>query len=99
MRSYYLSALFMLGIIGGAQAQHSNHGFVPLFDGKTTQGWHTYGKTFTGKGWKVERDGDKKGQATTKAESAPGPITAFEVFEHVEDQANDGLARMMGEDD
>lgn len=44
-----------------------------------------------GKGWKVERgkDDHKKG----------AEITAFEVFEHVEDQANNGLARMMGEDD
>lgn len=30
-------------------------GFVPLFDGKTTKGWHTYNKSgVTGQGWKVE---------------------------------------------
>ena len=28
-------------------------GFVSLFDGKTTKGWHTYGKTGIGKAWKV----------------------------------------------
>lgn len=44
-----------------------------------------------GKGWKVNVDRDKQDQ---KAE-----ITAFEVFEQVEDQANNGLARMMGEED
>ncbi|WP_255474092.1 3-keto-disaccharide hydrolase [Pontibacter qinzhouensis] len=26
----------------------------PLFDGKTTQGWHTYGQETVGKAWKVE---------------------------------------------
>lgn len=56
MRSYYFSALFIISImsIGSTKAQHTDKGFVPLFDGKTTQGWHTYGKNFTGKGWKVE---------------------------------------------
>jgi ATP-dependent DNA helicase len=42
-----------------------------------------------GKGWKVDRAKDKQ----------KGEITAFEVFEQVADQANNGLARMMGEED
>ncbi|KAA6430318.1 DUF1080 domain-containing protein [Rufibacter glacialis] len=29
-------------------------GWKPLFDGKTTTGWHTYGKTGVGKAWKVD---------------------------------------------
>lgn len=29
-------------------------GFTTLFDGKTTNGWHSYGKTAVGKAWKVE---------------------------------------------
>lgn len=33
---------------------HSQKGFKPLFDGKTTQGWHSYGKTSAGAGWKAE---------------------------------------------
>jgi hypothetical protein len=28
-------------------------GWISLFDGKTTNGWHTYGKTTIGKAWKV----------------------------------------------
>ncbi|WP_157593058.1 3-keto-disaccharide hydrolase [Rufibacter tibetensis] len=28
--------------------------FKPLFDGKTTKGWHTYGQAEVGKAWKVE---------------------------------------------
>ena len=27
--------------------------WISLFDGKTTNGWHTYGKTTIGKAWKV----------------------------------------------
>jgi hypothetical protein len=29
-------------------------GWTPLFDGQTTNGWHTYGKDAVGKAWKVE---------------------------------------------
>ena len=43
-----------------------------------------------GKGWKVDRTKDQQQQSK---------MTAFEVFEQVEDQANNGLARMMGEED
>lgn len=28
--------------------------WISLFDGKTTKGWHTYGKTVAGKSWKVD---------------------------------------------
>jgi len=33
---------------------HAQKGFKPLFDGKTTKGWHSYGKNAAGSGWKVE---------------------------------------------
>lgn len=33
---------------------HAQKGFKPLFDGKTTKGWHSYGKSSAGAGWKVE---------------------------------------------
>jgi hypothetical protein len=42
-------------------------GFMPLFDGKTTNGWHTYGKTTIGKAWKME-DGVLHLDASKKAE-------------------------------
>ncbi len=38
-------------ISAGAQKKK---GFTPLFDGKTTTGWHTYGKDFVGKAWNAE---------------------------------------------
>jgi len=41
--------LFSLG-----QTIYAQKGFKPLFDGKTTVGWHSYGKTSAGAGWKVE---------------------------------------------
>lgn len=44
-------ALIALAII---QTTHAQRGFKPIFDGKTTTGWHTYGKTTAGNGWKVE---------------------------------------------
>ena len=38
----------------GVQTPGSEDGFISLFDGKTTTGWHTFGKTGVGKVWKVE---------------------------------------------
>ncbi|MEN9684266.1 MAG: hypothetical protein RLZZ28_52 [Bacteroidota bacterium] len=33
--------------------KQTNKGWTPLFDGKTTGGWHTFGKTTAGEAWKV----------------------------------------------
>lgn len=41
--------------------------WISLFDGKTTSGWHTYGKTTIGKAWKVE-DGTLHLDAASKKE-------------------------------
>lgn len=38
---------------GSTTVQNTN-GWQPLFDGKTTNGWHTYGKSTIGKAWKVQ---------------------------------------------
>ena len=35
-------------------AKEANDGWQLLFDGQTTNGWHTYGKQTIGKAWKVE---------------------------------------------
>ncbi|MBB5440892.1 hypothetical protein HDC92_004596 [Pedobacter sp. AK017] len=55
MKQYIFSAM-ILTLMGGsiANAQSGKKGFTKLFDGKTTKGWHTYGKTTTGSKWKVE---------------------------------------------
>lgn len=50
MKKIIVTALiFSLG-----QGIYGQKGFKPLFDGKTTAGWHSYGKTKAGSGWKVE---------------------------------------------
>ncbi|MFB9863488.1 3-keto-disaccharide hydrolase [Rufibacter immobilis] len=54
----------------------------PLFDGKTTQGWHTYGQQTIGKAWKVE-DGTLRLDAAAKKDwqtSEGGDIVTQESF-------------------
>ena len=50
MKKYILSALM---IFAAAQFASAQKGFVPLFDGKTMTGWHTYNKTTVGSAWEV----------------------------------------------
>ena len=45
--------------------QEKKEGWQLLFDGATTTGWHTYGKTGIGKAWKVE-DGTLRLDAASK---------------------------------
>jgi hypothetical protein len=51
MKKLIIAALMICTV--GANAQKKK-GFTPLFDGKTTTGWHTYGKDFAGKAWNAE---------------------------------------------
>jgi len=44
-------ACLMLFAFTQAKAQQKN--WISLFDGKTTNGWHTYGKTSVGEAWQV----------------------------------------------
>lgn len=41
-------------VLALVQTSNAQKGFKPLFDGKTTTGWHTYGKKTVGDAWKVE---------------------------------------------
>jgi uncharacterized protein YaiE (UPF0345 family) len=41
------------GMIQTSSSSSTQTGWQPLFDGKTTKGWHTYGKETIGKAWKV----------------------------------------------
>ncbi|NDP28667.1 MAG: DUF1080 domain-containing protein [Flavobacterium sp.] len=41
-------------LIAFIQTVNAQKGFKPLFDGHTTTGWHTYGKTTAGSAWKVQ---------------------------------------------
>lgn len=56
----------------------------PLFDGKTTQGWHTYGKETIGKAWKVS-DGALHLDAAAKKDwqtKEGGDIVTEESFDN-----------------
>ncbi|WP_293302106.1 DUF1080 domain-containing protein [Pedobacter sp. UBA4863] len=51
MKKILIAAFMVASISVNAQ---NKKGFTPLFDGKTTTGWHTYGKDFAGKAWNAE---------------------------------------------
>lgn len=46
-----IAAVLILSFVQIINAQKE---FKPLFDGKTTKGWHSYGKQAAGTAWKVE---------------------------------------------
>ena len=56
-----------------------------LFDGKTTNGWHTYGKNFVGKMWKVE-DGALHLDASMRKEfaSEDGDLVSDNEYDNFE---------------
>lgn len=60
MQTILLSSLISLAILGGGPVKKTEKPidnkkeWISLFDGKTTKGWHSYGKTVTGEAWKVE---------------------------------------------
>lgn len=55
MQAFIKAALITsaLTVTTGLMAQNEK-GFKPLFDGKTTKGWHTYNQSGIGAAWKVE---------------------------------------------
>lgn len=50
MKKIIFSAMILFAATINANAQN---GFKPLFDGKTTKGWHTFNKTDVGSAWEV----------------------------------------------
>ena len=46
--------IISLVVFFAIQAIQAQKSFKPLFDGKTTKGWHAYGKKSAGKAWKAE---------------------------------------------
>ena len=46
--------LSLLTLIVMVQITNAQNEFKPIFDGKTTKGWHTYGKNTVGTAWKAE---------------------------------------------
>jgi hypothetical protein len=68
------------------QSSNSNaaaaDGWVPLFDGKSTAGWHTYGKTGVGSAWKAENGILHFDAAAKKAGATGGDIVTDQEFDN-----------------
>lgn len=65
-------------------ANNTDSGWVSLFDGKTLNGWHNYGKTTVGEAWKVA-DGALYLDTTKKAgwqTAQGGDIVSAEEYEN-----------------
>jgi len=56
MKFKILSIVSLIALVScnsASKTTSSEKGFVSIFDGKTTNGWHTYGKSEAGKAWEV----------------------------------------------
>lgn len=79
-----LSAILFSGFESSKNVMNSStktppKGWQKLFDGKTTTGWHTYGKTAVGQAWKVS-DGALYLDAKNKKEGQGGDLTSNEEY-------------------
>jgi hypothetical protein len=57
-------------------------GWITLFDGKTTKGWHTYNKKEAGKAWKVENGALHLDTLAKKQTGGGGDLVTDEEFEN-----------------
>ena len=69
------------GKINMSGSTTAEKGWQKLFDGKTTSGWHSYGKTTAGSDWKVE-DGAIYLDAKNRQEGQGGDLTTNESFDN-----------------
>lgn len=76
MKKYFYTALILFA---ATQITYAQKGFKPLFDGKTTAGWHTYGKTTAGEAWKVE-DGALRFDPKARANGGGGDLVTDQEF-------------------
>lgn len=87
------------------QSLQAQKGFKPIFDGKTTTGWHTYGKTSVGAGWKVE-DGVLHFDPQAAKNGQGGDIVTDAEYENfhlkldwkIEPKGNSGIIFYINED-
>jgi hypothetical protein len=88
---FYFSAVLFIACNSTRKNQMNNNSnqanngeWISLFDGESTKGWHTYGKTTIGKAWKVE-DGALRLDAASKKDwqtAEGGDIVTDEEFEN-----------------
>jgi hypothetical protein len=111
---YLIAALSFYGCGTTNQTTMSNDnsgdskGWISLFDGKTTNGWHTYGKETAGKAWKVD-DGMLHLDAASKKDwqsAEGGDIVTEEEFDNfhlqldwkISNKGNSGIIFYIKED-
>lgn len=83
----------------------SNKGWQKLFDGKSTSGWHTYGKQQAGAAWKVD-DGALYLDAKNKTKETGGDLVTNEEFSNfhlklewkISKNGNSGIIFFVNED-
>lgn len=80
MKLNVISAIFSAGImvlcmsLKSENSKGKKDGWVNLFDGKSTQGWHSYGKKTAGSAWKVENGALRLDIAAKKAGGDGGDL-------------------------
>lgn len=107
MKQYLLPAivLIVMGCGTSAQSTKKQKGFVKLFDGKTTTGWHTYNKTTVGSAWDIE-DGAIHMSPTKKGKTGGGDLVTDKEYGNfhlklewkVAPKANSGIIFYVHED-
>lgn len=94
-----------MGCGTSAQSTKKPKGFVKLFDGKTTTGWHSYNKTTVGSAWEVQ-DGTLHMNPTKKGKDGGGDLVTDKEYSSfhlkydwkVAPNANSGLIFYVHED-
>ncbi|HMI04949.1 MAG TPA: DUF1080 domain-containing protein [Pedobacter sp.] len=102
MKKYIISAFVLLSAI---QISNAQKGFKPLFDSKTTNGWHTYGKTTVGSAWQVQ-DGTLHMDPASKGKSGGGDLVTDKEYSNfhlklewkVAPKSNSGVVFFIHED-
>ena len=102
MKKIFLSACILLAVTQITKAQK---GFKPLFDGKTTTGWHTYNKTTVGSAWQVQ-DGALHLNPAKKGQDGGGDLVTDKEYSNfhlkldwkVAPKSNSGIIFFVHED-
>lgn len=102
MKKLNITVIFFLLMIPIANAQNE---FKSLFDGKTTNGWHTYGKSTVGDAWKVE-NGTLHFSPTAKENNQGGDLVTDKEYSNfhlkvdwkVAPKGNSGIIFYINED-
>lgn len=96
-------AIFTLFIM--TQMSFAQKGFKPIFDGKTTTGWHSYGKKTVGTAWTV-KDGILHFDPTASKDGQGGDLTTDLEYQNfhlkldwkVAPKSNSGIIFLINED-